>query len=355
VTEYLYATSYADPASANLGDTLNKYGLDGALIWSETVYDTEGFAQTISGLAVDASGYAYICGSFSYSAPTYTHVAKFTPAGAVAWAVKVLENANTVECIAVCPSGNVLIGFERESIGGDYYTVALLQAADGAVLWRADTGADSAVYKVASDTSNNCYAAGNEGTDTYSAWAFEDDGTPIWTDEGGLDNHTLAAVVYGSYLHVDAAYLGVPATMRLALADGVENTDLWPILLILAFDRFGRGYGLLQFGASSLVYQLPATLASVPEWNTAWTDADSPLSLAVSPDGYVFVCARLADTGDGIIRCYDAETGVEQGGNWPVSTVGYCDRVATTPGVYGAFPSAWLPAPHIYVGNVRYE
>jgi WD40 repeat protein len=259
-----------------------------------------------------------------------------------------------VGCVAVCPSGNVLIGFERESIGGNYYTVALLQAADGAVLWRADTGADSGVWAVASDTSNNCYAVGSEGTDTYSAWAFQSDGTPIWTDEGSQGNHA-AAVVYGGYLYIDKGYLGDPAMARLALADGVENTDLWPIVPVRAFDRLARVYGMTSAMGMDFVYSFPATLGLVENWMTLWTDADPPTSLAVSPDGYVFVCARLTATGDGIIRCYDTETGVEQGGNFPISTVGYCDRVATTPGLYGAFPSAWMPAANIYVGNVRYE
>jgi hypothetical protein len=261
-------------------------------------------------------------------------------------------DASGVTSIAVSPSGDVLVGFARTDVHGTPYTLAYLDGEDGEVLWLYDTGVDSSVDGVAFDGDGNCYATGDEGSDTYSVWAFESDGTPLWTDDGSLGDHTMA-VIYGDYLYVDAGFWMI----RLDLATGTEDEAFTALEMppIMGFDYDGNVYGFVD-GTGYLIYRIPASLSQSVDWLLLWED-DDPSSLAVAPHNRLY----LVDEGDiwsgGSVYALDAATGEDAGGDWPVSRYGstIIGATAVSVGLVGAFYDSWPVPPHIYVGNVLYE
>lgn len=342
-------------------DSITVYNEAGVLQWKDAIalYGEAGAALAV---AVNAAGEVFV-GSEYYDESAQ----KYTVAGALVWSESPWDES--MRAIAVTPTGDALVGGAMQSTGA-HLSVAVMSGTDGSTVWGASTG--GGVNAVAVDKNGICYAAGVR-VGSLSIWSYAADGTPGWTADYGANVFAIALDQTGSYLYVAGRHNSLACVRKFYTPTGAEvttggfpleydATDFIQNTVAICLDRFDNIYVAYEDDALGKQFSKYSS-AGVLLWSQTYDNAQYPTGIAVTPEGNVYVVGGEAEGSEIFIKRYNGTTGAEEtGAGWPVSTGqdeygGYIGAyaVAVSPGLIGTFPSAWLPPPNIYVGDVDFE
>ncbi len=175
------------------------------------------------GVALDASGNAYVSGMFSGTVdfdpnqtnPGSNHVliasgdyanfaAKYLADGTFQWATDLGANGQGTPAETIAVRGaDVFVGYPTATAGGtdNVATVARLDAATGAVAWATTlTGGGTTAVGVAADPTGGVYVTGNDAVSQAFVSRLDAAGNVVWTTTS-----VGTGSAYGSRIVVDAA------------------------------------------------------------------------------------------------------------------------------------------------------
>jgi len=289
--------------SANDFTTI-KYSSAGAQLWARTYNGPGNGYDEAWGIAVDASGNAYVTGwsTGSGNGLDFARI-KYSSAGAQLWVNRHDEPGNrpdSATAVALDPSGSVVVtgysvNYYRDS--SDYRDYATVKYSNsGVALWtnRYDGPASEGdeARAAAVDTSGNVYVTGrSRGSGTgydYATLAYSSAGVPLWTNRynslaSGNDEAKALALDPGGNVLVT----GPSATIKYSPA----GVALWTTYAggdALAVDR----------NSNAIVTASGATIKFSSDGIPLWTAAGGS-AVAVDASGKVFVAGYSVGIGSG--------------------------------------------------------
>lgn len=332
-------------------------------LWRNMLYaPEEGWYQALQEVAVNTAGDIFVCGKWNYPLGGYNtkDMAKWDVSGNVIWDVPLIVGGlgNGIWTIAACPGtqGNCVVGTDRVD---DDYSVYYVQGSTGGVLWKKDTGGDVACVRT--DYHGNVYALSGAA----GVWAWDNTGALLWT-QAALNIPTLLVLNGGGlfYASLESDYVFVH---KYSCDDGEEIVsgnfpigqrpgDPWNQAGIpLAVDEMGTIYVRSAAPGGDTLLRAYDYLGSFL-WETTFTPTGTGNAGTVKVDDhYLYMLETYPDDSTHYIHRYGRATGVESSGDWPAATWSGPHGLDISPGLVGAFRNSWFPAPHIYVGNARYE
>jgi hypothetical protein len=237
----LYNTGGTTGATlTNVGGTdgfLVKYSETGTVSWAAQIAGTTTSGDTANALATDASGNAFVTGSYSAALTLYNtggttgatlassggdcFIGKYSPTGTVLWAARIPGGGGNG--ISTDPNGNAFIfGNYGAALtlysagGGSSNTLPFVGAtdsfiakysSDGTILWAAQIANVTSGRSIATDTSGNAFVTGFYGSSPLTAYSA-----------GGGSSNTLSfSGIYNSFL---AKYSSTGSNLWLAQISG---------------------------------------------------------------------------------------------------------------------------------------
>lgn len=304
----VYVTGWREVSSSNWDIITAKYNALGTEVWLRTYDGTAGGIDQGHGIAVDASGNAYVVGQTESASTSSTDliVIKYTSTGVRSW-VATYDHGSQPDAgntIAVDNAGNVLAAGYSGSLSTDYDFVTIkLSASTGAPLWAFGGGETAARYdgpvsgadialRLAVDSSNNVYVTG------YSQG----------NADGGTINDDMATVKYNSS--------GVPqwaARYDGPASSGKDSPN--DLALDTSGDVYVTGYSLNSSGDYDFVTikyagSTGAALWASPARYDGSGNDDIAYGVAASSAGYVYVTGT--DGADIATVKYSAADGSEK-------------------------------------------
>ncbi len=310
--------------------TVKYNGLTAETLWTRRVNGPAGGADRPTAVTLDQSGNIYVCGSVRVGGHNEAVVIKYNQAGAQQWVVRLgttlRDSSSAARALAVDQSGFTYVcGQVRDSFGAEDYLVARLSATGG-VSWtrRYDgkgRGQDSAVAIVV-DNSGNVYVTGSSQGDTTGmdmvTLKYSSSGTLLWTARldsraGTADGGTALALDSAGGVWVAGGTAGASGTdyalvhyrsdgvlLSQSSYDGPAHGD--DLARALALDREGAAYvtGASQSGSRDLL-----TAKFDPAGRLVWSSRydgparaeDQGVVLAVPEPGRVLVTGFSQSTG----------------------------------------------------------
>lgn len=291
-------------------------------------------------VAVDAAGNAYVTGGATNElGVTELVVVKYTPLGVEEWAVTYPAPGGGPDygtCIAVDPSGKIVVGGDVVSASGDGDLVALKLDPQGNVLWsRVFNGTGNGYDGMGGGRSLALDAAGNVFIGGYTWDAVNDfdslilkydpSGTLLWTAiyDGNAhstdDNYDLAVDAAGNvYAAAETTVLGQGRNLVALKYNGSNGSLLWDVdydgggsdvVNALALDASGNAYVVgISPGVSTgddfatMKVDTNGVLQWVRRYDGPYSRDDGPWDVAVSSTGLVAV------TGFSVNRYSDSTT-----------------------------------------------
>ena len=276
----VYVSGSTRSAGAGSFDLLlAKYSSSGTVQWQKTLGGSrDDYGPSV---AVAPDGSVYVCGH-TYSASVGECdflLVKFSSSGTVQWQ-KILGGGkgDYGESVAVAPDGSVYIcGFTYSAGAGEYDFFLAKYSSSGTVQWYKTLGgsSDDEGYSVAVAPDGSVYVCGiarsarDAGGSNFLLAKFSSSGTVQWQKSLGDSSHStygrsVAVAPDGSIYACGYTYLG----------------------------SAGRDEALLAKFSSSGTVQWQKTLGG--------SGNDDVYSVAVAPDGSVYVCGNTQSAGAGL-------------------------------------------------------
>ena len=213
----VYVTGYSTGDGTNYDYATTKYDSDGNELWVARYEGGANYRDEAHGIAVDASGNAYVTG-FSYGSSTgYDYATiKYRPDGSEQWTARYNGRGGGDRALALAldTAGNVYVtGYSNssEEPEGNYDYATIKYDSDGNELWVArydgPAGDDDFAYALAVDGLGNVYVTGGSpSSDTnydYATIKYDSGGNQQWVARydgpaGSMDDFAIRVLVDGS-------------------------------------------------------------------------------------------------------------------------------------------------------------
>ena len=309
----------------SIGALVAKLNNSGSLEWQRTLDASQ--TQIFYDVVVDSSDNVYVGGVGAVSSSTSYLVAKYNNSGTLQWKRTIGGSgaSDNGRSITIDSSDNVYIG--GVSTGGgvgvyDCYTVKFNSS--GTEQWQKSLGISGQqinIQAIASDSSNNVYVCGSQGSQFFFA-KYDSDGNLDWqrtfSGSGTDTGHGISADGNGNVYVVGSTS-----------SSGAGSNDI--LLITVPSDGTGTGtYGSFTYAESSYSENIPSYTSSDP----SYTPADGTLNDPSNPN----FNDQISNLADSIISM--ASTNLTAENFIGISDGAYSDGQTATIQVTGAVDDA---------------